>query len=834
MDDAAKRMFVRWQLSPLTFVREAIRVKHISNQQEQGLEALRKIVWAKLKKHAGKVLTLEEAKYAKKRGISIMSGKGCHAIDTEILMHDGRMKFVQDVVAGDQLMGDDGTPRNVLSLARGREKMYRMQFSDGTFQDINESHILSVSCTGAHGVLRLDQVTNVSVKEYLTWSKRRRLSNVAYRKPVEFASKNLKIPPYILGLWLGDGDQSGPRFTNIDEEVISEIKNFACSRGLKYKCHEVKNHWLTGGGRGGVNAYRQNSFINDLRHYDLIKNKHIPFDYLTSSTKDRLQLIAGLIDSDGHLDKRGGRVFEFIQKRKHLTEQMRFLCRSVGMHATIHKTRKSYTLHGEKIWGDYYRMNITRNIEIIPVRVKRKIPTPITGYSRSRLNFRFDLIPLEEDDFYGFSLDGNGLFLLGDFTVTHNTGKDTFCSWAILWFLCCFELPKIPCTGPSAHQMKDVLWSEIYIWLRKSIIQDWIVWQAEKIFLKEHLGKAAFAVARTANVKQSEEEQAKTLDGFHADYMMLVIEEAASVGEPVFRALDTTMTGKCNFALLIFNPTKNHGFAIESQKEMRDQWVCLHWDAEESDRVTKDHLEYMAKKYGKDSNAYRVFVKGIPPKADPGALIPLEWVMDAVDRDLEPLDVDIEVFGLDVGAGGDESCLLRRRGPKILSLETYNTEDSEELTNWALGRMFKFEPDMVMIDSIGWGWGVAGNIRARATEINVIDINVSESASASDRFFRLRDELWWRVREAFEHRRISIPNDSVLIAELSSIRYKEPNGVVKIESKKELRARGLDSPNRADALCLTEYYETELLRSMTASNQRKSRSKAGASSWRTV
>jgi hypothetical protein len=90
---------------------------------------------------------------------------------------------------------------------------------------------------------------------------------------------------------------------------------------------------------------------------------------------------------------------------------------------------------------------------------------------------------------------------------------------------------------------------------------------------------------------------------------------------------------------------------------------------------------------------------------------------------------------------------------------------------------------------------------------------VAESAPTKDQFVRLRDELWWRLRERFESRMISIPNDDELIGELSSIKYKrESNGKVKVESKADMRKRGVKSPNRADALMMTMYYQDSIFR----------------------
>src|SRR3989304_546021 len=412
-------------------------------------------------------------------------------------------------------------------------------------------------------------------------------------------------------------------------------------------------------------------------------------------------------------------------------------------------------------------------------------------------------------------------------------GKDSFAAWLIIWFLCCFPYPKIPCTAPTGHQLKDVLWSEVNKWLRGSLVKDWLVWQSDKIFFKESGGKEWFAVARTTNPKASGEEQAETLAGFHEDYLMVVCDEASGIPEPVFKPLEGTLTGRCNFIVLIFNPTRSKGFAIDSQYKDRSSWVCLHWDGEQSEMVSKEHVERMEKKYGRDSNAFRIRINGLPPTADEDVLIPWDWVMGGGDRDIETTDQDPLVFGLDVGAGGDPSALLQRQGPKGHKLDTFDTVDSEKLTGWALGKIYDAEPSDVFIDIIGWGWGVAGNLKTRQHIAQVWDVNVSEAAAISDRFFRLRDELWWNVREKFELKSISIPNDDELIGELTTIKYAEDgNGKIKVESNKDLKKRGLSSPNKADALCLTEYFQGNILKSMN--QHRKKNKKVERGGWKTI
>lgn len=428
----------------------------------------------------------------------------------------------------------------------------------------------------------------------------------------------------------------------------------------------------------------------------------------------------------------------------------------------------------------------------------------------------------------------------------HGTGKDAFLAWAILWFLFCFPNPKIPCTAPTQHQLRDVLWGEVHKWMRHSALEhsraetgfditEWITWGADRIFYTEAKGREWFAVARTCNTRASAEEQAGTLQGFHEDFLMICIDEASEVPDPVIRPLEATMTGKCNFVIYVFNPTKSTGFAIDSQTASRGRFIALRWNAEDSENVSPESCERIAEKYGRDSNAYRIRVLGLPPKADPDTLIPWDWVMSCVEQDLEPLPEDPLIMAIDVGRfGEDKSIIMTARGPVVEDIVEFQGIDTEQLANWAMGMIHEFEPIAVMVDVVGIGAGVADKLRHRVGGCSIFDVNTSEvPAEQPDRFFKLRDELWWKVRTRFEKRDISIPKDDELMGELTVVKYEPDDRRIKVESKKQMRSRGLASPNKADALCMLQYFQGHFLRRMNQGPRFGTRRRRPGESWKT-
>jgi hypothetical protein len=393
------------------------------------------------------------------------------------------------------------------------------------------------------------------------------------------------------------------------------------------------------------------------------------------------------------------------------------------------------------------------------------------------------------------------------------TGKDTTLSIVILWFLYCFPFPKALCTATSRNQLKDVLWSEIAKQLRGTFIEDRFVWQSDKVYLKEHQGKEWFAVARTTNTKATPEQQAETLAGRHQDYMLFVIDEASGVPDPVFRPIEGGATGMCNFTVMAFNPTRRNGYAIDSHGKNRNDWICLQWDAEESEIVTREQISRMEEKYGRDSNVFRVRVKGLPPVAEEDVLIPWDWVMAAVDRDIEVDEGAPRKLSVDVGGGADISAICPRQGGVVYDYFTSNSPDTMVLAGKVMDVAYEFEPKAIMVDVIGLGNGVYCRLKELNTPFRIYAVDFRRKAYRLDKFAKMRDELWWRTRQEFEEGVISIPNDDELIGELTSIKYTyESSGKIKIEDKRDMRRRGVPSPNRADALVLSNHLKDRTLR----------------------
>ena len=363
---------------------------------------------------------------AYKRGIILWGPPGCHAAGTEILQYDGSVKSVEDVEVGDELMGPDSKPRRVLELSRGHEKMYEVIPKKGMPFVVNASHILSLKRSGEREKSWLPDLLNIKVKEFLEMSESTRSRFKLHRAGVEFETSVQEIDPYYLGLWLGDGTASSTDITTMDEEIVNYIYEFAesCELEVSKKSKSEDNKASTysivyNAGKAcpkGAIKEGRNWLRTVLKTMNLYKNKHIPQNYLVASREQRLQLLAGLIDSDGHLSNSNvcKGYYEITQKDYQLTKDIVWIARSLGL-AAYSKVKK---VDGK----EYYRTSIFGDIHHVPVKIERK-KADVGNPNKNALLTGFKLKELPEDKYYGFSLSGDHLYLDGTFMVHHNTGK---------------------------------------------------------------------------------------------------------------------------------------------------------------------------------------------------------------------------------------------------------------------------------------------------------------------------------------------------------------------------------------------------------------------------
>lgn len=381
------------------------------------------------------------------------SGK-CLSPETEIVMADGSIREIKDISVGDQVMGPDSKPRTVLSLHKGTSKMWKVKQTWGVDYVVNEGHI--VCCKkkvpsryeNRQAKDRYWKNFDVPVEEIPLMPGYSQRKIMGYKvKGWDLPEKDLLIDPYLLGLWLGDGLYTEPIITTPDCEIVEYLNDFCEKNGFVLSKHKSNKYEYRIIEKERLFRNRLKSALKDL---GVLGNKHIPESYLTASRKQRLELLAGLIDTDGYSQYKKGHprskyCFEIGFKNRNLIEQARRLALSLGFRCNSIITRtadvKVRTSKGEHIPHDYthYRITISGDVDEIPVLIERKkIPPKETVQDNLATSLEVECVG--EGEYVGFSCDGDHLFLLKDGTVVHNSYEGCFAF--ILWRLYSYDRPS--------------------------------------------------------------------------------------------------------------------------------------------------------------------------------------------------------------------------------------------------------------------------------------------------------------------------------------------------------------------------------------------------------
>lgn len=386
----------------------------------------------------------------------------------------------------------------------------------------------------------------------------------------------------------------------------------------------------------------------------------------------------------------------------------------------------------------------------------------------------------------------------------NGVGKTTLLSWLVIWFVVCRYPSKTVCTAPTAAQLFDALWAEVKFWIGQlpDAVKALLTVTSERIALNAD-PDGAFVSPRT-----NRPETPEALQGVHSANVLLIVDEASGIDERVYQAGQTSMTTAGAITVLAGNPMRNSGFFFRTHTDLADSWFTLKVSGTDSPRVTRSFVEDVKRTYGEVSIEYRVKVLGEFPLSDLNTYISAALVAEAMQRDIVVDPHDRQVWGLDVARfGSDASVLMKRtrrtqveaprvwRNIDLMTLVGHVKADYDALPN-------QHKPLEILVDSIGLGAGVVD--RLRELGLPAYGINVSESPPTGGNFTRLRDELYFHLRQWLESRETRLLKDDAFAMELQGIRYGfTSTGKLKIESKDEMRKRVKASPDRTDALCLT-------------------------------
>jgi hypothetical protein len=426
-------------------------------------------------------------------------------------------------------------------------------------------------------------------------------------------------------------------------------------------------------------------------------------------------------------------------------------------------------------------------------------------YIRRPVLFVQKVLNAEPDDWQAEALQALADYPRVAIRSGHGVGKTTLEAWALLWFMFTRPFPKVPCTAPKREQLFDILWPECAKWMERApALKPYFEWQKTRIVQKQH-PERWFAAARTSN-------RPENLAGFHEEHLLFIIDEASGVDDKIYETIEGALTTADAKLLMCGNPTRNSGEFYNAFHKNRSLYWVKKVACADSPRVTPEYRERLVKKYGEDSDVVRVRADGEFPKAEPDTFIPLEMVEAATMREIEP-EGPLEI-GVDVARfGDDETVLAARVGLKLIHLEAHTKQDTMTTT----GQVVALARDLmqahgkprcvVKVDDDGVGGAVTDRlrevVRQEGLHIEVIDCHNGAAPEDKEHYDDWGTESWAHLRGLLQEGEVELINDEDLVGQLSTRKYRiTSKGKIKLESKEDMKKRGLRSPDRADAVVL--------------------------------
>lgn len=395
----------------------------------------------------------------------------------------------------------------------------------------------------------------------------------------------------------------------------------------------------------------------------------------------------------------------------------------------------------------------------------------------------------------------------------HGIGKSMVLSLIILWFLFIHPQCQVACTSPGREQLYDVLWKELKKWIDRmpKYVSDLYIWETTHIRMKEN-PEVWFARAKTASKENTE-----ALAGVHADWVLIAVDEASGVDEPIFETMEGSLTSGNILVFLISNGTRASGYFFDTHHKDKERWQNYEFSSLDSPRVDQKYIDSIIAKYGADSIQYAIRVRGKFPledMMDDGGYVPL-----LAERDIHQQPDFGEntqfptnsILGVDpAGEGDDKSSWVIRDNFKAKKIfeEKKSTAKSIAERTITLMAVYDIQPRNVVIDSFGTGADVGKEIAiATKGQYNVTTVNVGDTCEQErdkEIYINKRAEIYYKMKKWFQQGGEIVENENMK-TELMGIKYKRTlSGKIQIMSKLEMKKKyGLKSPNDADALSLT-------------------------------
>jgi hypothetical protein len=741
------------------------------------------------------------------------SGKAL-ALDTPIATSDG-WSTMGALSVGDWIYDELGQPCRVAAKSPVWDlPSFRVEFDDGSSLVVsgehewtalawNTRHSLTQGSSGGISDWRehWDSARTVSTHDIADDGLWREFTTTRQAKwciplarPVLGTTADLPIPPYTLGVWLGDGTTSRAEITMGIVDAV-EVATYIEREGIGTTVSGIR-------GREHIARLSVRGVKTHLRSLGMLGGiKHIPVAYMRASVAQRLALLQGLMDTDGTVSKSAASI-DLCDKQ--LSYDVAELVRSLGWKISIRE--RPATMDG-RVVGTRWRMTFTPDMPVFKMERKASAQNSRTG--RSSLHTITSITEIPSVPTQCISVDSpRHLFLAGESLIpTHNSW--TAARVVMAWVATAPDAIAIT-TATTWNQVETILWGEIRKGWQPSLPGRLLPRAPEWVISPSNWARGLSVVDPT------------NLQGYHEGRVLVVVDEAAGVEAPIYEAINGLLAGGDSACLLIGNPIESSGPFYEAASNPR--WKCIPISAFDTPNlqapdgevpypklVTKQWVEERRDEWGEDDPRWISKVLGQFPDVGTRIIVPLAW-FDRIKR--EPIEfdkTDRPQMGLDIARfGNDDSAMCIRRGPQIIHLERMHGASGPEVGGWAANRAREYGVTRIWGDSGGLGGPVLDFMRTAG--LSVVDVNAGSKTNHPEDFVMLRDELWWSLRDRFRDQSLTINPDcidrevAILRSQMSALFYDyDMRGRIKVESKEQAKKRGVTSPDLADAACLAFY-----------------------------
>lgn len=738
--------------------------------------------------------------------IAIASGHGIGKAQPNNLIIDtplGKRKW-GDLKVGEYVFGRNGKPTKIIAIhPQGIKKIYRVKFDDRTSTLCCSDHVWTLYGRQQRRK-KLNSFVELTTKEIIekgvlrpngkTTAKQWSLPDIL---PVQYSKKKIYIHPYLMGYWIGNGAANQSRVTTNDREVIDHIL------ALGFNCTEGKKQ-----GTKAIALYLR-GLKKDFSKYDVFtKNSHqryIPLDYLENTIDVREELLRGLLDSDSEATQKGSIVY--CTTSEQLINDVVWLVRSLGGKASIQPTVKRGRYKSPK--GDlieckkYWQATINMPNKFQCFYVSRKQERIRSTQKRYLARWIKSIEEVGEENCQCITVQAkDGLYLTNDFIVTHNSA---LVSMIILWAISTMVDTKGVVTANTDTQLKTKTWPELGKWFEMLICKHWFKFTATSIHVSDPSPEAQ-KKWRIDAIPWSEH-NTEAFAGLHnkGKRILLIFDEASAIHDKIWEVAEGALTDEDTQIIwaCFGNPTRATGRFYECFHRYLHRWKTRQIDSRTVKMTNKAQLKKFVDDYGEDSDFVRVRVRGLFPAVSDRQFISTKLVEQARGRKIEfdKHNFAATIIALDPAwTGTDNLAIVLRQGltSKILLVIPKNDDDV-----LIAGMLASFEDeynaDAVFID-LGYGTGIYSV--GKSLNRNWLLVSFG-SASTKLGYVNKRAEMWGDMKDWLKEGGC-IEDNQQLCDELTAPEYMiKLDGKIQLESKEDMKKRGVPSPNIADALALT-------------------------------